>query len=105
MARGVSDSAERRGVGETLRLAMVGVSELFEDVLGVGVDADLAGDLHRGGGDLSGRQGGVLAEGTGRRQGEAAARAYRRSRAVGLYDVAGPRKQQGLLLVGHQQEG
>src|SRR6185295_8096031 len=96
-----SSSTTRRGVRPEGSFTL----EYLDLELGVGVDADLGGDLERFPDDLPRGQLRVLHQRPGRRHGEGAARADPDDAVVRLDDVALPRDQQRALLVRDQQEG
>src|SRR5690606_3214234 len=77
----------------------------FDDVILVGVDAQVAGDLERFLDDLGRRQVGVLQQGQGGRLGIGAARADGGQAVLGLQYVAVAGQHQRMLAVGHDKHG
>jgi hypothetical protein len=79
--------------------------EFFDDDIGVRVDADFAGDAQRRDGHLAGRQLRVFEQGAGGGQGVGAARADGERAAVRGDDVAVAGEEEGVALVGDDDEG
>src|SRR5881396_1337014 len=94
------------GGGGSLRRGLVGsaIVQLEDGDVGVGVHADLGGDLQRALHDLLGRELRVAEQRPRRGERVAAARADRQHPVVGLDQLAGAADHVAALLVGHREQ-